>query len=108
MREAASLSIIEELTKHGMKIRAFDPVAAKNAAKILKDNSLVEVVDSQYGVCQDADALLVVTEWNQFRNADFEGIKKMLRAPILFDGRNLYSPSALASKGFAYFCIGKK
>ena len=108
MREAASLTIIEELTRQGMKIRAYDPVAHKNAGEILKDNSLVEIVSDQYAACQGAQALLVVTEWNQFRNPDFVRVKELLTAPILFDGRNLYSPSRMAERGYAYFCIGKK
>lgn len=107
MREAAAISIIEALTAEGMHIRAFDPVAASNARRIFADNSLVEIIDDQYAVCDGAQALLVVTEWNQFRNPDFERIRSLLTAPLLFDGRNLYSPQALASHGFAYFCIGR-
>ena len=91
-----------------MKIRAFDPVAADNARHIFRDNPLVEIVDDQYAVCDGSQALLVVTEWNQFRNPDFDRIKSLLTAPILFDGRNLYSPAVMADRGFAYFCIGRK
>lgn len=108
MREAASIDIIDELTGNGMKIRAFDPVADSNAKKIFKDNKNVTIVDNQYEACDGADALLVVTEWNQFRNPDFERIKNSLTAPILFDGRNLYSPADMGKRGFAYFCIGRK
>jgi UDPglucose 6-dehydrogenase len=72
------------------------------------DNELVEVLDEQYDVLKGANALAVVTEWNQFRNPDFLKIKEELSAPIVFDGRNLYSPELLAEKGFAYFCIGRK
>ena len=105
MREAASLRIIDALTAKGMKIRAFDPVAGPNAAKIMAGNSLVEVADEQYAALEGADALMVVTEWNQFRNPDFKKIKAALRAPLLFDGRNLYNPAQVAAVGFAYFCI---
>ena len=108
MREAASISIVNELTAAGMKVRAFDPVAAENAHEIFKDNPLVEIVDSQYGACEGAQGLLVVTEWNQFRNPDFDKIKSLLTAPLLFDGRNLYSPNVMAQRGFAYFCIGRR
>lgn len=108
MREAASISIVNELTAAGMKVRAFDPVAAENAHEIFKDNPLVEIVDSQYGACEGAQGLLVVTEWNQFRNPDFDKIKSLLTAPLLFDGRNLYSPNFMAQRGFAYFCIGRR
>lgn len=105
MREAAAISIINELTAAGMRVRAFDPVAADNARAIFKDNPLVEVGTDQYEVCRGAQALLVVTEWNQFRNPDFEKVRGLLSAPLLFDGRNLYSPSSMAEHGFAYFCI---
>ncbi len=106
MREAASLSIIEYLTARGMKISAFDPVAADSASKILAENQLVSLASEQYEALQDADALLVVTEWNQFRTPDFEQIRKRLKKPALFDGRNLYSPEYMDKIGFDYFCIG--
>jgi UDPglucose 6-dehydrogenase len=106
MREAASLSVIEDLTSHGMRIRAFDPVAGPTAAKILGGNPLVEITDSQYEACKGAQALLVSTEWNQFRNPDFDLIRSLLTAPLLFDGRNLYSPERMGERGFAYFCVG--
>ncbi len=107
MREAAALAIIKDLTEHGMRVRAYDPVADKNAARLLKDNALVEIVDDQYAACQGAQALLVATEWNQFRNPDFTRIRELLTAPLLFDGRNLYSPQGMAERGFAYFCVGR-
>lgn len=108
MREAAALTIIESLTAKGMRIRAFDPVAHENARRLLKGNPLVEVVGDQYSACEGAQALLVVTEWNQFRNPDFDRVHKLLTAPLLFDGRNLYSPQRMADRGFAYFCVGRK
>jgi UDPglucose 6-dehydrogenase len=107
MRESPVLNIIEELTKQGMRIQAYDPVANDNARKILQDNTLVSIMDAQYAVLEGADALLVATEWNQFRTPDFDRIKSMLSAPLIFDGRNLYSGKTLARNGFAYFCIGK-
>ena len=108
MRESPALSIIEELTSRGMRIRAYDPIAGPNARKLLADNPLVFIEDDQYAICEGSDALLVATEWNQFRNPDFDRIKESLVAPVLFDGRNLYSPSVLGKRGFAYFCVGKK
>ncbi|MFT4302063.1 MAG: UDP-glucose/GDP-mannose dehydrogenase family protein [Desulfovibrio sp.] len=107
MREAAAITIINELTSKGMKIRAFDPVAADNARSIFAGNKLVEIVDDQYEACQGAQGLMVVTEWNQFRNPDFTRVRSLLTAPLLFDGRNLYSPVSMADHGFAYFCIGR-
>ena len=108
MRESASLDIIRELTARGMRIVAYDPVAADNGRRILQDNKLVSIVAGQYEACKKADALCVVTDWNQFRNPDFDRVKESLTAPLIFDGRNLYEPSAMARRGFAYFCIGRK
>ncbi len=107
MREAPSLEIIKALTAEGMRVKAFDPVAGPNAARELEGNALVEIVDDQYAALDGADALAVVTEWNQFRNPDFEDIKSRLSAPVVFDGRNLYSPQAMKQEGFDYFCIGR-
>lgn len=90
-----------------MHIRAYDPQAGKNALKVLGGNPNVEILDKQYDTLQGASALAVVTEWNQFRNPDFNRIKQELEAPIIFDGRNLYSPERLGNMGFAYFCIGR-
>ena len=74
---------------------------------IIEGNDLLTVVEEQYAVLDKADCLAVVTEWNQFRNPDFSRIKATLKAPIIFDGRNLYSPQLLADLGLAYFCIGR-
>ncbi len=108
MREAASVDVIKRLTAEGMKVTAFDPVAADNARRIFKDNDNVVIGNDQYEVLKGAQALLVITEWNQFRNPDFDRVKEMLTAPIVFDGRNLYSPDTMARHGFAYFCIGRR
>ncbi|GAB7080680.1 UDP-glucose dehydrogenase family protein [Megalodesulfovibrio paquesii] len=107
IREAAALKIAKYLVDRGMRIRAFDPVAGENVKKQWTEAGL-EVVDEQYAALEGANALAVVTEWNQFRTPDFRRIKKMLSAPVLFDGRNLYSPSLVAEEGFAYFCIGRR
>lgn len=108
VREAAAFELIRDLTAQGMKIRCFDPVAGPNTREEFKGNELVEVVDEQYAALEGASALALVTEWNQFRNPDFDRIKKSLTAPLIFDGRNLYSPSFMGEMGFAYFCIGRK
>ncbi|CAK7033514.1 MAG: UDP-glucose 6-dehydrogenase [Desulfovibrio sp.] len=107
MREAASLSIIKELTGKGMRVQAYDPVAAANAARILANNELVSFADSQYEALAGADALVVVTEWNQFRTPDFHKIKEALNNPVIFDGRNLYSPAHLAAMEFTYISVGR-
>ncbi len=108
IREAASLKIIDYLTSRGMRIRAYDPVANERLAQERGDLANLEIVKEQYSALEGAQALAVITEWNQFRNPDFVKIRKMLSAPILFDGRNLYSPSLMAKLGFAYFGIGRE
>jgi UDPglucose 6-dehydrogenase len=107
VRESAALDIIQTLVEKGMKIKAFDPAANENARKIIGDLPLVRFFADQYRVLEGADALAVATDWNQFKNPDFFRIKKELNAPILFDGRNLYSPSFLKSQGFEYISIGR-
>jgi UDPglucose 6-dehydrogenase len=107
IREAPALDIIADLTAAGMKIQAFDPIAGENGQKALTENNLVKIVNHQYKALENADALAVVTDWNQFRNPDFQRIKGTLSAPVIFDGRNLYSPSFVADQGFQYFSIGR-
>ncbi|QGY41255.1 nucleotide sugar dehydrogenase [Pseudodesulfovibrio cashew] len=108
IREASAVRIIRELTSLGMKIRAFDPVANERAREEVGDIEGLEIMDSQEAVLEGADALAVVTDWNQFRNPDFGKIKEQLKAPIVFDGRNLYDPAAMGEAGFAYFSIGRQ
>jgi UDPglucose 6-dehydrogenase len=107
IREAPALELIRVLTAQGMRVRAFDPVAAERGAQALEGNELVEIVKEQYEALEGADALAVVTDWNQFRNPDFQRIRQLLTAPLLFDGRNLYSPEMMGQSGFAYFSIGR-
>jgi UDPglucose 6-dehydrogenase len=107
IRDAPSIDTINELTKMGMSVRAYDPEAGKRAAVELKGNSLVEIVEEQYDVLKGASALAVVTEWNQFRNPDFARIKNELTSPVIFDGRNIYSPEMLGNMGFTYICVGR-
>ena len=107
IRESAALAMIDELTSQGMSVRAYDPEAGERARQWYADNHLVEIGTDGYSILDGAQALAVVTEWNQFRNPDFSNIKRRLKAPVIFDGRNLYHPEHLASQGFAYFCIGR-
>jgi UDPglucose 6-dehydrogenase len=107
IRESAALEVIKHLTEAGMKILAFDPEAGSNSRQALKQNSLVTIVEDQYQTLENADALAVTTDWNQFRNPDFNKIKAILRSPVIFDGRNLYSASHLADLGYVYFGIGR-
>jgi UDPglucose 6-dehydrogenase len=108
IREAPALEMIDGLTNAGMRVRAYDPVAGSNARQALNHNSLVEIANDQYECLHGADALAVVTDWNQFRNPDFNRIKKSLKTPVLFDGRNLYQPSFVVGQGLAYFSIGRE
>lgn len=107
IRESSSIETIIALTNAGMSIRAYDPEAGENSKKELSGNKQVEILNDQYSLIEGADALAILTDWNQFRNPDFGKIKKLLKSPIIFDGRNLYSSSFLASQGFAYYCIGR-
>jgi UDPglucose 6-dehydrogenase len=105
MREAPAITIVNELTKAGATVRAFDPVAADNARKVIGDK--ITYCSSAYEVTENADALILVTEWNEFRHPDFEEIKKELKTPVIFDGRNVYNPEQLRKLGFTYYGIGR-
>ncbi len=105
IREAPALVIIRELLDRGASIRAFDPKAVDNTRGMFSDG--VEFTGDGYEALLEADALIVVTEWNEFRFPDFERIKGSLRQPIVFDGRNVYEPEAMAEQGFEYYSIGR-
>jgi UDPglucose 6-dehydrogenase len=105
VREAASLVIVEELLQAGATVRVYDPEAMDNARSILDDR--VIFCESSYACCQDADALIVVTEWNEFRRPDFERIKGLLKEPVVFDGRNLYDPERMKSLGIEHSSMGR-
>jgi UDPglucose 6-dehydrogenase len=105
MREAPSVVIINELLKHGAKVKAYDPEAMENAKFYLQDK--IEYVKNQYDVVKDADALLVLTEWNEFNNPDLEEVKKLLNKPVIFDGRNVFNRRKTKQMGFTHYSIGK-
>ena len=109
MREASAITIIDELTKRGAKIKAYDPKAMDEARTFyLKDNPNVEYTKSKYDALDSANAMLLVTEWKEFRSPDFEEMKKRLKQPIIFDGRNQYNMEKMKEKGFEYHQIGVK
>ena len=85
-------------------MRAFDPVAMRNAEPHLGDTSLCK---DAYEACEGADALVLVTEWNQFRMLDLERVKKLLKRPVVVDLRNVYEPSSMRTAGFEYACVGR-
>lgn len=107
MREASSRVLINELIKAGATITAYDPVAMDEAKRIFKDEKHLSFVDTQDDALKNADALIIVTEWTEFRSPDFALIKSSLKAPFIFDGRNLYDPKAVRTLGFKYFPIGR-
>ncbi|MCL7763393.1 UDP-glucose/GDP-mannose dehydrogenase family protein [Polaribacter sp. Z014] len=108
MREAPAIYIVKELEKRGAKVKAYDPKAVEEAKEFyLKEAKNVTYCTSKYEVLQDADALILLTEWKEFRSPDFVEIKQQLKNPIIFDGRNQYNAFNLEEKGFEYFQIGK-
>jgi UDPglucose 6-dehydrogenase len=104
IREAASLTLIDGLLAEGAKVFAHDPEARNAARERFKDT--ITVVDQQYDALQDADALVLVTEWREYQNPDFERIKQQLKNPFLLDGRNIWSSYGLRKQGFTYVGIG--
>ncbi len=107
MREAPSLVIIDELTRRGATVAAFDPVSMTEAARILGPRDDVTLVDRAEAALQGADALLIVTEWKEFRTPDFDAIKATLKSPVVLDGRNLYDPKLMKALGIEYRGIGR-
>ena len=105
MREAPAISIINRLLELGASVRAYDPEAAPVARRMF--DGRIALCDKSYDTLNGADALAVVTEWNEFREPDFEKMRTLLRAPIVFDGRNIYSPEQMRALGFTYFSIGR-
>jgi UDPglucose 6-dehydrogenase len=104
MREAASVALARMLLAQGASVRAYDPVAVPVAQTILPE---VEYCTDAYEVAQDADAVLLVTEWNEFKQLDMKRVKDSMRTPFLIDGRNLYDGAALRELGFTYRGIGR-
>jgi UDPglucose 6-dehydrogenase len=104
IRDAPAIRIIQRLLEHGAKVRAFDPVAIANAGREVPG---AEYCAGAYEVCDGADALAVVTEWNEFRRLDLERIKSLLRQPHFFDFKNIYSPAEVDAKGLHYVGVGR-
>lgn len=111
IREAPAIYIIQSLLNDGVNIRAYDPVAMDNAKSYLEQNSSrgqqVIYCNDAYDACDGADGVVIVTEWNQFRNLDLERIKGLLRKPYFFDLRNIYDPEKLRAMGFGYYSVGR-
>jgi UDPglucose 6-dehydrogenase len=105
MREAPAISIIDRLLAQGATVRAYDPAAAPVAKRLF--DGRIAICEKSYDALAGADALAVVTEWNEFREPDFTKMRALLKAPVVFDGRNIYSPEHMRALGFTYFSIGR-
>jgi len=105
MREAPSITIINRLLDAGARIKAHDPEAMTEAMKIFGNK--VEYLKDNYEVVKDTDALVVITEWNEFRRPNFEKMRKLMKTPVIFDGRNIYDPDEMRGMGFTYYGIGR-
>ena len=99
-------TLVKNLIAEGCKVKAYDPEASKEAYKIFGDN--IEYCKKQYDALEGADALVIVTEWNEFRRPDFDKIKSLLKKPVIMDGRNLFDPKKMAEMGFEYEGIGRR
>ncbi|MEK9207557.1 MAG: nucleotide sugar dehydrogenase, partial [Patescibacteria group bacterium] len=104
MRDAPSIDIIELLKQEGVSITAYDPQASKNAQKVIKD---VEFSSDMYEAVKGADLLLILTDWNEFKEADLEKIKGLMKTPNIIDGRNIYDPEKTKALGFSYIGVGR-
>ncbi|QLH54940.1 MAG: UDP-glucose 6-dehydrogenase [Candidatus Kapaibacterium sp.] len=106
VREAPAFKVIDVLLENGAKIRAYDPEAVENTKKIYGDR--IEYAENMYECLEEADALIIATEWTVFRNPDFNKMRSLMKKPLIFDGRNLYTFEEMDKFGFEYFCIGRR
>ena len=105
MRDAPAIPIINGLLERGATVRAYDPAAGPVASRLF--NGKISLCEKSYDALTGADALAIVTEWNEFREPDFGKMRSLLREPVVFDGRNIYSPEHMRALGFQYFSIGR-
>ena len=108
MREAPSLTLIADLLAAGASVRAYDPAAGEVAARLFAGERRVVVTQAAHDALEGAEALAIVTEWQEFRSPDFDAIKRALKTPAIFDGRNLYEPAAMKALGIEYFGVGRR
>ena len=99
--------LLERLWAAGARVRAFDPAAMKETHRIYGDRADLTLCNRARETLEGADALAIVTEWKEFRSPDFDFLKKQLKAPVIFDGRNLYDPAMMRKQGFKYYAIGR-
>ncbi len=106
MREAPSITVINDILKLGGSVSAYDPVSMQKAKEFFSDR--ISYAENEYAACEDADALLILTEWNEFRNPNYERLNRIMNESVIFDGRNLFNPKEVEEKGFNYISIGRK
>ncbi|PKO88946.1 MAG: UDP-glucose 6-dehydrogenase, partial [Betaproteobacteria bacterium HGW-Betaproteobacteria-12] len=107
MREAPSRELIDDLFAAGATVTAYDPVAMHETQRIYGAEPRLSYAENPMGALDGADALLIATEWKEFRSPDFDTIKQKLKQPLIFDGRNLYDPKFVRGMGIEYFAIGR-
>ena len=105
MREAPAIAIIDRLLALEATVKAYDPEAGPTARRLFGDR--IGLCEKSYDALSGADALAIITEWNEFREPDFEKMRRLLRTPVVFDGRNIYSPEHMRALGFTYYSIGR-
>ena len=106
IRESPAILLVQALLQEGCQIAAYDPAAVERAREVLK--STVEFVNNAYEAASDADALLILTEWEEFAALDLKRLRDQMKYPIVIDGRNLYDPETMATAGFAYYSVGRQ
>jgi UDPglucose 6-dehydrogenase len=105
MREAPAIALITGLLRARAKVHAYDPQAEAAARRIF--GKKISLADKSYGALKGADALVIVTEWNEFREPDFSRMRKLMKSPVIFDGRNIYNPEQMKAQGFTYYSVGR-
>jgi UDPglucose 6-dehydrogenase len=106
MREAPAITVVEGLVGGGAKVKAHDPVAREVASRLFQGR--VELADEPYAAAEGSDGLFLVTEWSEFRNPDLERLRRAMRTPVLFDGRNVWDAQKVRAAGFTYYGIGRR
>ena len=107
MRDAKSLEIIERLVQSGATVRAYDPIAIDKTKELIPESESVQYCENAYETAKGADAVVLVTEWNEFKFLNLERLKETMAGTVLYDGRNLYDPVRMKRLGFDYHCIGR-
>jgi UDPglucose 6-dehydrogenase len=105
MREAPAIPLINRLLRARARVQAYDPQAGPVARRIF--GKKIVLADKSYGALRGADALVIATEWNVFREPDFKRMRRLMKSPVIFDGRNIYSPGQMKAQGFTYYSVGR-